>query len=316
MQLTWLNSAPLTLRQLRGKVVLLDFWTYSCVNCIRTFPHLKEWHEKYKDKGLVIIGIHTPEFEFEKQEENVQKALEKNGIEYPVVLDNDYKIWNLYANRWWPRKFLLDSQGTIVYDHVGEGGYGETEQAIQRELTNIGAKQLPEIPVDTSLAGGICYPTTPETYLGYLRGRFGNTNAFTPDEEHDFVAPEQREDDTVYLHGHWTLSDDHLAHTRALPSATEYFSLRYSAFSVNLVMGNTNGKPAKVEIELDGQPIAEDMQGKDVVTENGKSFIDVSEQRMYRLINAKTHHRGNIKIKTAAGNIAFYAFTFGGCEEK
>ncbi|MBI2033935.1 MAG: redoxin family protein, partial [Candidatus Liptonbacteria bacterium] len=139
--LIWLNSKPIQMADLRGKaVVLIDFWTYSCVNCIRSMPYLKEWHERYKDKGLVIVGVHTPEFAFEKEKDNVLKAVKDFGITYPVVMDNDYAIWQLYANRFWPRKYLVSSDGQIAYDHTGEGGYTETEEEIQKALLELNPK--------------------------------------------------------------------------------------------------------------------------------------------------------------------------------
>ncbi len=171
-RLTWLNSGSLSMKKLLGKVVLVDFWTYSCVNCIRTLPHLKRWHKLYADKGLTIIGVHTPEFAFEKDKEKVAAAIKHSKIDYPVVLDPDYKIWNLFANRWWPRKFLVDHDGSIVYDHIGEGGYGETEAEIQNALRAIGVEDLPDIDADEGPGGGICQKTTPEIYLVFLRGGF------------------------------------------------------------------------------------------------------------------------------------------------
>lgn len=313
-RLTWLNSPALRMKSLRGKPVLIDFWTYSCVNCIRTQPHLNAWHEQYAPLGLTIIGVHTPEFDFEKEVENVERAVKTYKINYPVVLDPDYKIWNLYANRWWPRKFLVDQNGSIVYDHVGEGGYSETEQAIQQVLSATGVKDLPPIKPDPSVGGGICYRTTPETYLGYMRGRFGNVAEFLPNAEGNFTDVDSREEDLVYLHGHWKVAAESLAHTRKLPSSTEYLALKYSAFSVNLVMGSTNRRAATVEIELDGRPLPKDMAGEDVLVEKGKAVVKIASHRMYRIVQSDTYHRGTLKVKTASDNLELFAFTFGGCK--
>lgn len=305
------------MKRLTGKVVLLDFWTYSCVNCIRTLPHVKRWHETYADKGLVVIGVHTPEFEFEKKQENVEKAINDFQITYPVVLDGDYKVWNLYANRWWPRKFLIDNHGSIIYDHVGEGGYAETEQAIQKALTQIGAKDLPIIKPDMSVGGGICYRTSPETYLGFLRGRYGNAKNLLPNEETDFTDAGEHEDDIAYLHGHWKITGESVQHVRKLPSPTEYLLIKYSAFSANLVMGTTHkgtSKTAEVVVELDGHPLPEDMAGEDVKYKKGKAIVTVKKSRMYRLVDSDNYHKGTLKLKTAAGNLEMFAFTFGGCK--
>ncbi len=313
--LTWLNSDGQTMKRLQGKVVLIDFWTYSCVNCIRTFPHLADWHEKYADKGLVIIGVHTPEFAFEKEEKNVQVAIKKFGIQHAVVLDPDYKIWKLYANRWWPRKFLVSDKGVIIYDHIGEGGYAETEHAIQKALSDIGAKDLPAIEPDMSVGGGICYRTTPETYLGFLRGRFGNAYNMMPKGEQVYTDDEtEHEDDLVYLHGHWELHGEFLAHTRKTATLNEYLLLRYSAFSVNLVMRSRDAKPGRIYIELDGQPLPEDMAGEDVKYEKGKAYVQVGESRLYKLVDSDAYHKGVLKLKTSTDNVEFYAFTFGGCK--
>lgn len=314
--MTWLNSKSLTMKKLQGKVVLIDFWTYSCINCIRTTPKLNEWYKKYHQKGLEIIGVHTPEFEFEKKKENVAKAIKKMEIKYPVVLDSDYKIWNLYTNRWWPRKFLIDASGVIVYDHVGEGGYAETEAAIQKALMAIGAEGLEAIDPDNSIGGGICYRTTPETYLGFVRGKFGNSESFIPGAEHVFTDEGERREDLVYLHGHWRVEGESIKHTKKLAHATEHLALKYSAFSVNLVMGSTNHKPALIEVELDGRPLPEDMAGVDIeINEQGKALCKVNAHKMYRLVNADTYHRGTLKLKTAFGNLELFAFTFGGCKE-
>lgn len=302
------------MKRLAGKVVLIDFWTYSCVNCLRTLPHVNRWHDTYAEKGLVVIGVHTPEFDFEKDQKNVEAALKKYKIKYPVVLDPDYKIWKLYANRWWPRKFLVDSTGAIVYDHVGEGGYAETEQAIQKALTQIGQEDLPVIEPDASVGGGICYRTSPETYLGFLRGRYGNAGKFVPKEEGVFTDEAgDREEDLVYLHGHFSIQGEYVEHTKKLATASEYIAMKYSAFSVNLVMENTQGRSSVVQVELDGQPLPEDMAGEDVYFEKGKALVKVTQSRMYRLVDSDTYHRGTIKLKVVDAGVKFFAFTFGGC---
>ncbi len=313
-KLTWLNSDPLTMKSLRGSVVLIDFWTYSCVNCIRTFPHLRDWHKRYADKGLTIIGVHTPEFDFEHDEKNVTRAVKEFKLKHPIVLDPDYKIWNLYANRWWPRHFLINKDGAIVYDHVGEGGYADTEMAIQRALGEIGVTDLPAVAPDMGVSGGICYRTTPETYLGYVRGRFANAHGMSPNEEQSFESNGEYEADMVYLHGHFTIGKESIQHRRSLPSASEYLALRYSGFSVNLVMGSTNNRKARVEVLLDEQPLPEDMAGEDVVVENGHAIVEVNAHKMYRLVDSDAYHQGVLKLKTASDNLEMFAFTFGGCK--
>ncbi len=311
----WINGNPMTLKSLKGKVVLLDFWTYSCINCIRTLEHLRAWHKRYADKGLVIIGIHTPEFEFEKDQANVESAVKRLKVKYPVVLDSDYKIWTAYANRWWPRKLLLNKDGEIIYDHIGEGGYAETESQIQKALREIGVDDLPEIVPDVSVGGGICYRTTPETYLGFLRGRFGNAHGVIPGAEVDFTDRGEHQDNLVYLHGHWVIDKERLSHTRALATANEYLALKYSGFSVNLVAGSLKkNRAAEVEIELDGNPLPEDMIGTNVEMKNGRAVVRMTASRMYNLVDSDVYHKGTLKLKTASDRLSMYAFTFGGCK--
>src|SRR3989344_3785729 len=193
------------IKDFRGKVVLVDFWTYSCINCIRTLPHLVDWDAKYKDKGLVIIGVHTPEFDFEKKTENVQAAMEKHGVKYPVVQDNNYATWDAFKNRYWPHKYLIDADGYIRYDHIGEGGYEETELKIQELLAEIDADvedmAVTNVPDQTPTK-----QTTPELYAGYgfalNRGQnVGNKEGLQPGKTIDYTLPEQLELDTIYLKG-------------------------------------------------------------------------------------------------------------------
>ncbi len=315
-RLTWLNGEALSLKALRGKVVLVDFWTYSCVNCQRTQPHLNRWHKLYSDKGLVIIGVHTPEFDFEKEEGNVERAVKDFAIPYPVVLDPDYKVWNLYANQYWPRKFLINKEGYIVYDHIGEGAYAETEMAIQKALKDTGNHELPPVAPESAVAGSVCYRTTPELYLGFLRGRIGNAENFMPDSEEVFADSAEHQDDVPYLYGHWKVAGEYVEHARKLAVANEYLALKYSAFSVNLVMSTSDSKTALLEIELDGLPLPKDFAGDDVrIGADGKAVVTVKEPRMYRLVKANVYHRGTLKLKTPSGNLRMFAFTFGGCEE-
>lgn len=313
-KLPWLQGGPLSMRRLLGKPVLIDFWTYSCVNCQRTLPHLKEWHKQYAPLGLTIVGVHTPEFAFEHDERNVMKAIERYDVPYAVVLDNDYAIWNLYANRWWPRKFLVNAEGVIVYDHVGEGGYAETEMAIQKALAETGVKDFPAIAPDTTNAGAACYRTTPETYLGYLRGRIGNADQALPDTEEIFTDGGAQEKQVPYLHGHWRIAGEYVEHVKETAIANEYLALQYQAFGVNVVMSSATGKTLIVEVELDGRPLPEDMAGEDVrIGKDGKSVLSVKEASMYRLVKANTYHAGTLRLRVRQGGLRMFAFTFESC---
>ncbi|MBU0614376.1 redoxin family protein [Patescibacteria group bacterium] len=311
--LDWVGGQQLTMKSLTGKVILIDFWTYSCINCIRTIPHLKDFYKKYKQNGLVVIGVHTPEFTFEKDAENVRRAVKEFGIDYPIVLDPDYKVWNAYANRWWPRSFVVDRKGNIVYDHIGEGGYFETEAAIQGALLQGNQIDLPSISPDNLVGGGICYRTTPEVYLGFLRGRYGNAMDLVPNQEHAFTDDGEHEEDLVYLHGHWRITAESVDHARNISGQADYLGIKYNAFSVNVVAGSLTSKAARAVVELDGRPLLSDMAGKDILIEDGISYLLVKDARMYEVVKSDAYQKGVLKIKTGADNLSIFAITFGGC---
>lgn len=312
--LVWLNSDSLTMKLLRGKPVLIDFWTYSCVNCLRTLPHVKNVYKMYKKLGLAVIGVHSPEFEFEKDEMNVRRAIDELGIEYPVVLDSDFAIWKQFANRVWPHVFLIDAQGSIVFDHAGEGGYAEIEMEIQKTLSEIGLTKFPFILHDGGHGGEVCYRTTPETYLGYLRGNIGNAHDKLPDSEEVFDDVVECSEGIPCLHGHWRQTAEYIEHTRSLPIATEYLSLKYSAFDVNLVMGALDDRETIIDIFIDDKPIPASMTGSDVVIdEDGKTHIHITNHRLYSIIRVDHYHNATLRIGVRSAGLRMYAFTFGGC---
>lgn len=230
----WFNTSPLSMSELKGKVVLVDFWTYTCINCIRTLPYLKSWHEKYAEQGLVIIGVHAPEFEFEKSGDNVKKAIDDFAIPYPVMQDNEFSTWRAYRNKYWPAKYLIDKDGNIRYTHFGEGEYDETETAIQKLLSEAGAQitVAPSNPVVPS------YGRTPETYLGSERS--GNESYIT-------------------YAGKWSQSSEYTN-----PSAGAKLRVEFNAKSVYLVMRN-NGSPATVKVYLDGKYVKDIVIDKDML---------------------------------------------------
>jgi len=218
----WFNSNPFTLESKKGKVVLVDFWTYTCINCQRTLPYLKSWYEKYKDKGLVIIGVHTPEFEFEKDAKNVKEALADFGITYPVMQDNNFATWNAYHNRYWPAKYLIDKDGYVRYTHFGEGNYDETEEVIQDLLEEAGSQGVRQ---DVHNPGSTTYARTPETYLGKAR------SAYNPD---------------LKFAGDWKYTKEY-----AVAPVGGTLTYRYEAKSVYLVMRTPDTKPTTVRVYLD-----------------------------------------------------------------
>jgi thiol-disulfide isomerase/thioredoxin len=227
------------LSDFQDKIILVDFWTYSCINCIRTIPHLVAWNAKYKDKGLVIIGVHTPEFEFEKNYQNVLEATNKFNITYPVVQDNDYKTWNAFGNQYWPRKYLIDTKGVIRYDHIGEGGYEETEKQIQELLAEIGQNisGMTDISDNTPQ-----FQTTQELYAGYEfmlpRGQdLGNSNGLQSEKEYLYTIEPAIRKDKIYLIGNWKSNRDNL---QTISNEQHQIILNYTAQDINIVADSLN----------------------------------------------------------------------------
>jgi len=294
----WLNSNPLTMASLRGKVVLIDFWTYSCINCVRTLPHITKWDAQYRDKGLVIIGVHAPEFEFEKNAENVKAAAMQHHIHYPVALDNKLDTWTNFQNRYWPAHYLINQQGQVVYTHFGEGNYDVTEHNI-RELLG-----LREATVSSKNDNAISNANqTPETYLGYSRAEnFSSEQPVKKDEESHYTLPS-----TLPLH-HWALQGEWNIGSENITSAGNGAKLRlhFNAKKVFLVLGTKDGKPVHAKILLNGTPIGE-RAGSDLK----KGILTVDHHSLYELVNQTEAKEGALEIEAEAANLEAYAFTFG-----
>ena len=304
----FINTASNELAEtLEGKVVLYDIWTYSCINCIRTLPYITTWDEKYGDEGLMIVGIHTPEFEFEKNKDNVLAAVEKFGINYPVVLDNEKEIWNEFQNKYWPRKYIADHDGYIRYDHIGEGAYKETEKVIQQllqersESLNIKTKTfelttLKEFEHSTF--------RTPELYFGYKfasgRNNLGNENGFEPEGVVEYNIPLEIKQHYFYLDGKWNNSKDSME----LVSENGLIMLNYNAKQVNIVASNS----AELQIFVDGAPVPDNMMGSDLTSQNK---ILVSEPRLYNIINSDYSESHELIISIKGSEFEIFTFTFG-----
>lgn len=312
----WYNSPPLSMRQLRGRVVLIDFWDYTCVNCIRTLPYIKEWHARYRDKGLTVIGAHTPEFLFARYESNVERGIEEFGLTYPVVVDSNMELWQAFANRYWPTKYLIDGEGYLRYAHFGEGAYAETEETIQELLREI----HPELPLpplmdpvrETDRPGAVCYLPSPELYLGHRRGRMGNAGEFVEDQPADYIHSGELKEGYFYAYGRWTATGDHL---ESAGDDEARVALRYSAAGVNLVMASFNPGPREVEIRLGGSPLAPAVARPDVRFRDGRSFIQVVRPRMYSLVDHKDFGTHTLELITRQPELALFAFTFTSCVE-
>ncbi|HUT98434.1 MAG TPA: redoxin domain-containing protein [bacterium] len=314
----WINSEPLTMEALRGRLVLVDFWEYTCVNCLRTLPYLKEWHRRYADLGLVILGVHDPEFEFGRERENVERAVEELGIGWPVLLDNDFELWRRYANNWWPRKILVNPEGVIIHDHIGEGGYGKIEEVIQEEITRLNpGVALPPImePVNPhDRPGAVCYPATPELYAGYARGRYGHPVEMDLEARYEPVTP--HEVHRAYLEGDWRVEDGRLLHVSEADPPGDRVVIRCRATEVNAVLHREDGVPFRVYIVVDGGPVSETDAGADVKWDDGgRSFVEVDAGRMYRLLDAPTYADRELALYATGDGFGLYAFTFGACVE-
>lgn len=314
--LPWFNSLPLILKKLQGKVVLIDFWTYSCINCQRTLPYLKQWWKKYQNKGLVMIGVHAPEFEFEKDPQNVEKALKKYRVTWPVVVDSNYQIWKSYDNHYWPSKYLVDPKGRIIYTHIGEGNYLETESKIQEALKEAGFE------VDMKLTDQVSQETvslgqTPETYCGYLRGILGNKAGYQVDREFTYIPPDILEPNFLYLEGRWKAMPEYVEHTRNTKELEDVLLLNYRAKKVYLIMESAASKPIKVYITLDVVPLTKENAGSDIKFEPGggpgydKSYIEVQFSTLYNLVNTPTVGDHKLRISTNDKGLRAFAFTFG-----
>ena len=310
---SWLNSPPLTREGLRGKVVLIDFWTYSCINCLRSLPYVSGWYQKYKDHGLVVIGVHAPEFAFEKDLGNVRQAVHDLGVAYPVALDNDYAIWRAFDNQYWPAHYFVDAQGRIRGHHFGEGEYPQSEQTLRALLTEAGFTGLPPAGISTDQLTGVQVAPddsnmlSPETYVGYARAEhFSSPAGVVPDQANTYTAPDKLELNQWALSGTWTVGEEK-AVSSGVPGSIVF---RFHARDLHLVLGPApDGKPVRFRVRIDG---AEPGSSHGADTDaNGNGVV--REQRLYQLIRQPPGeiHRHTFTIEFLDGGVQAYAFTFG-----
>ena len=341
----WLNTEmELQIAELaaEGKVVLVDFWTYTCINCIRTLPYLRDWWAQYEDDGLVILGIHTPEFEFEKDYQNVVDALETHSVGWPVAQDNDMVTWRNFDNRYWPAKYLYNIRGEMIYSHFGEGAYAETEERIRNALVEAGA-DLSDDPFNApqdqardqafQSSGGI---VTPELYAGWHRN-FLTARAGRPpyvaqpeyfeviditNEEStniiDVTAPDVSDPSNLlphamYFQGQWSVEPERIRHARVTENLEDYLALKYSAKSINAVLTSDSGEPYRVFLTVDGMMMTPENAGADVQwDEDGTSYIQVDVPRMYALVdNPQYLSESTLIMGSNSDDFGLFAFTFG-----
>lgn len=305
----YLNTTPEELaKEMEGKVILYDIWTYSCINCIRTLPYITAWNDKYSDEGLLIIGIHSPEFEFEKNKENVEMAIAKHGITYPVVMDNDWETWKAFENRYWPRKYIADHEGFLRYDHIGEGAYQETEKIIQQLLEERSVSLGVQLATAESLVDIEEFEhtsfRTPELYFGYSlaqgRNQLGSEEGFNQNKVTTYNNPENVQLHKFYPVGQWL----NLADSMRLDLESGSIKVLYHAKEVNIVTANHG----QIEIFLDGMPLDEKYAGEDI--ESGNK-ITVSEADLYNIINSEKAETHELEIKIKGKGFEIYSFTFG-----
>jgi len=325
----WVNSEPLTMEELHGKVVLIDFWTYTCVNCIRTLPYVKEWNAKYADDGLVIIGVHSPKFEFEKDYSNVLRATQDNDIVWPVAQDNDFDTWDNYSNQFWPAKYLVDKDGTVQYTHFGEGQYDQTEKWIRKLLIDAGADLTddPLIPfgeqaVDRSFLNNERASVTRELFAGFVLAEMGeyvrqsdyfkNTGSVV-----ELKSPNDLKSGVIYFDGSWLVWPEHTRHGRNTTGYEDVLSLKYSSRTLNAVLSSDSGEPYDVRIKLNGEFLTEKNKGSDVtISSSGESFLNVHKPKMYNVIDAPIFSKDNtITMSSNSDDFSIFSFTFGTYQE-
>ena len=329
----WINSEPLRMADLRGKVVLIDFWTYTCINCIRTFQHLKEWHAKYADKGLVVVGVHSPEFFFETVRSNVEQAVSDFGIEYPVAQDNQLNTWKVFGNRSWPGKFLLDKNGVIRFRHFGEGQYAKTERRIRELLAETGVS-LADIPVN-SKADSPVYPglqssssieeeVTRELFASSIKNRIAFTNggqklAYIGNDEYfldssgvtTYIDPGDHRNHYLYLHGLWEKGRESMTHASETTDYEDYIAIKFYSNDVNVVLGRKDADYT-VRVTLEDRPLTGSQAGDDIRYDaEGNSYLLVDQARMFNIVRLDEFGVHELKISSNSDEFELFTFSFG-----
>jgi thiol-disulfide isomerase/thioredoxin len=306
----WLNSPPLSAKSLRRKVVLIDFWTYSCINCLRALPYVEGWAAKYKDAGLVVIGVHTPEFAFEKERANVEKAVRDLKITYPVAIDSDYRIWQAFHNEYWPAHYFIDGKARIRYHHFGEGEYAESERVVRELLRENGAQLSTSTTITASGVGAEAAPDvsserSPETYIGYRREENFASTESAKDADGAYTPQPRLSLNQWALGGDWKVGEE----SAVLQKAPGKIVFRFHARDLHLVLGTTNeAKPVRFRVKLDGTPPG-DNHGAD--TDNNGAG-EVQGHRLYQLIRQKGPVEDRtFEIEFLGPGVQAFAFTFG-----
>ncbi len=313
----WFNSEPIPLGALRGYVILIDFWDYTCASALRTLPYVQEWHKRYTHLGLTVIGVHSPEFPFARDPVNVRKAVEDLGIRYPVVMDNDFMIWGAFRNRVWPTKYLIDKDGFIRTIHESEGGYQNFEHSIQSALVEAGyhgeLPQMMDAVRESDKPGNVCYRVTPEILTGYQRGTIGNVEGLAPESVSHFEDPKFYLEGRVYLQGNWMSNRNYLKLEES-EGREGYLTLSCKAKEVNAVIKPEGERKFQVFIQQDNLYLTHENKGTDVLIDSeGRSYLLVNESKLYNIINNKDYGEHSLKLSSRSNGFALYSLSFVSC---
>lgn len=314
----WINSPALTNADLHGKIVLVDVWEYSCINCLRTLPYLREWYKRYAKDGFLIVGVHTPEFHFTGERENVAAAVKQLHVTWPVALDDNRTIWNRLHAEYWPEEYLFDRNGQLVDQTAGEGNYPQTESKIQA-LLKAGDPSLHLPPLMALLPqdsydkpGAVCYPHTQETFVGPWRGTTPGDSA-SPWDKNDYSDMGKHTDGTIYLQGIWKASPNGQAMVSG--STNGYVAMPYHAIQVVSVLRPEDGRPVRVDVRQDGKPVPRQDAGKDLQYDSrGQSFVNVDQPRAYDIIMNHAFGNHELQLRPQATGLGVYSFAFESCE--
>jgi hypothetical protein len=309
----WFNGGPVFISELQGQVALVDFWDYSSTASLHALGYVQEWHRRYKDSGLVVVGVHTPKFPFGQDPENVHKAIKRLGISYPVVMDNTEMIWATYGNRVWPTKYLVDRDGFVRCQNIGEGGYRSFERSLQFLLHDVNPHEdLPELmdPLrDTDTPGAVCYRATPEILSGYARGSLGNVEGFMPESTVEYHDPGFYIDGRFYLNGIWRAERECV---RWLGPETDngFMSMLYSGSALNVVLAPPEGGASEVVIEQDGKALNTENKGVDAsLLKDGSSVLTVDMPRMFSVVKNREFGEHLLRLKLKSPGTALYSLT-------
>lgn len=310
----WFNSEPVSVRDLRGQVILVEFWDYTSLDCTRALPYVKQWHERYRDFGLVVVGVHTPQFKFGKKIEVLQHAVERAGIRFPVVVDNEALLWSAYGARSWPTTFLIDKDGYVRYSHQGQGGYQQFERALQQLVVQSGFHgTLPDVTEavrDTELPDSQHHRATGEMFLGYLKAALGNNDGYNPESTIDYVDPGIYLPERFYAKGKWLSTRECFSFNGSQGEAGSVI-IQYEATEVNAVLNSSTSPVSEILVQQDGLSLPREFRGEDIVKGgDGASLVLVDSPRMYNLVKNKEFGSHKLTVTTSTPDLEIYSFSF------